>query len=332
MNKPDKIKLTDRNWASLKYNLADEFYKSAFTNSVLNYKFEEYETIYHYTDFGGLIAILESQSLYCTNINFLNDTKEFNHGVEILENIIDSYQTNKTNERIFDLLKKQVNTIYNLDRYVTCFSKNGDLLSQWRSYGNQGKGIAIGFHPLEIEESLSEFLCGMNILYDENIQKNIIEEYIKITLKYFENSKELFDWTNYDYDFLVADTILDFLEGVIAGFKHPSFIEEKEFRIEYKVDGNINKQDKKTIKFRHSENLLIPYITLISKFKERQLRAKTNPDILKHTDTDIRLPLKEIIIGPSLDYEMNKVGIEMLLKKTGYENIKIKPSTIPYRI
>ena len=332
MSKPAKIKLTDRNWASLKYGLANVFVKSAFSNSVLNRKVEDYETIYHYTDFGGLIAILESQSFFCTNINFLNDTKEFNHGVEILENIIQSFQTDKSNERIFKLLQKDVNNIYSLNRHVTCFSKNGDLLSQWRSYGNKGKGIAIGFHPLDIEESIYEHTCGMNILYDKKVQTELIEEYIKIALKYFQDNKEIFDWTGYDYDFLVADTILNFLEDVIAGFKDPSFIEEKEFRIEYNGDDNINKAEKKTIHFRNSDNLIIPYITLNSKFKQRQLDAQKNPEVLKHTDTDIRLPLKEIILGPSLDYEMNKLGIEMLLKKIGYNDIKIKPSKIPYRI
>lgn len=189
MNKPAKIRLTDRNWASLKYGLADVFPKSAFSNSVLNLKVEDYETIYHYTDFGGFIAILESQSFYCTNINFLNDTKEFNHGIEILESVIDFFPTNKSTERIFEFLKKNVSNIYSLDRYVTCFSKNGDLLSQWRSYGNHGKGIAMGFDPLEIEESIHEHTCGMNILYDKEIQADIIKEYIKITLQYFEEVK-----------------------------------------------------------------------------------------------------------------------------------------------
>jgi hypothetical protein len=29
--------------------------------------------------------------------------------------------------------------------FLTCFSENGDLLSQWRAYGNNGDGVAIGF-------------------------------------------------------------------------------------------------------------------------------------------------------------------------------------------
>jgi len=44
-----------------------------------------------------------------------------------------------------------------------------------------------------------------------------------------------------------------------------------------------------------------------------------------------RLPIKEVIIGPSLDFEMNKLAIGDMLKKNGYDDIIIKKSTIPYR-
>ena len=30
--------------------------------------------------------------------------------------------------------------------YFCCFSESSDLLSQWRAYGNDGQGVAIGFN------------------------------------------------------------------------------------------------------------------------------------------------------------------------------------------
>lgn len=328
MSNQQKIILNDRNWASLKYGLAEFLLKNAFANEKLNHKVKPYETIYHYTDLNGLIAILESQSFYCTNINFLNDRKEFNHGVDLVKENINSIKENKDNKEILKHLKTEIDSILDIDRYVTCFSKNGDLLSQWRSYGNQGKGIAIGFAPHEMEESLADEVFGMDIVYNPENQNGIIEEYLKIIPEYFKQNKKLFDWGNYNYDYLVAKSTIEFIEGALATFKHPSFIEEEEFRIEYKFDGILNKTKEKEILFRSSDNLIIPYVKLFSKFTEE----KHKPDNEKHTDFGTKLPLTEIILGPSLDYEINKVGIEKLLDKTNYKNIEIKESAIPYRI
>ncbi len=332
MSNQEKIILNSRSWASLKYQLANHLLKNAFSNDKLNHKIKPYETIYHYTDINGLIAILESQSLFSTNINFLNDSKEFKHGVELIDKNIKLIKETAKNKKLLQNLKKETNTILDIDKYVICFSKNGDLLSQWRSYGNKGKGIAIGFEPHEMEGSMAEQIFGLDIIYDENIQNEIIEEYLKIIPDYFEKQKDLFDWKGYDYNSLVSNTTIEFLEDIISTFKNPSFSEEQEFRIEYKVDGTHNKPNDKKIFFRSSENLIIPYIKLTSNYKNDIVYNLDKPNDEKRLEVGNKLPLKEIIIGPSLDYKINKLGIEKLLIKTGYNNIEIKESTIPYRI
>jgi len=332
MSKPDKIKITARNWASLKYNLADELLRLSLSNDKVKKTVEPYDTIYHYTDLGGLIGILESQNIYSTNINFLNDRKELKHGISLIENVLKTFETNIENKRIIESMASNLNKIYETDRYVTCFSRNGDLLSQWRSYGNDGKGVAIGFCPFHIEESIYEFVDCMNIMYNESEQKDVLEEYMKICIDYFQKQRDLYDWTGFDYDYLVAEALIYFLEAVIANFKHPSFSEEKEFRIEYRVDGNINKSDKKTLHFKNSGSLIVPYLKLVSKFRKREEETIKNPEMAQHTETEMQFPVKEIILGPSLDFELNKISLKKLLSNTGYENVEIKQSEIPYRI
>jgi hypothetical protein len=44
------------------------------------------------------------------------------------------------------------------------------------------------------------------------------------------------------------------------------------------------------------------------------------------------LPIREIIVGPSLVYDDIKFGIEELLLKHNYENVRILKSDIPYRL
>lgn len=51
---------------------------------------------------------------------------------------------------------------------IACFSKNGDKLSQWRSYGQDGYGVAIGFGLDKIKLIKDE---GNNILVKYVIYK-----------------------------------------------------------------------------------------------------------------------------------------------------------------
>lgn len=55
---------------------------------------------------------------------------------------------------------------------ISCFSKNGDLLSQWRAYAEDGKGFSIGFDSNYIYHGL-----GVNInsvVYEEETQYRLI--------------------------------------------------------------------------------------------------------------------------------------------------------------
>ncbi|HEY8660108.1 MAG TPA: DUF2971 domain-containing protein [Hanamia sp.] len=55
---------------------------------------------------------------------------------------------------------------------IGCFSKNGDLLSQWRAYAEDDKGFSIGFDSNYIYHGL-----GVNInsvVYEEETQYRLI--------------------------------------------------------------------------------------------------------------------------------------------------------------
>jgi len=45
-----------------------------------------------------------------------------------------------------------------------------------------------------------------------------------------------------------------------------------------------------------------------------------------------KIPISHIIIGPSLDSELNKHSIIDFLSKNGYSDVEIIPSEVPYRI
>lgn len=156
--------------------------------------------LYHYTNWNGLLGILDNQTLWATHYKFLNDYSEVTLFLEkILPKILGPhiYATYKT---IFDRNPARKNlfeetgadfvsevilhteeTIQNLWRplreqiYLTSFCaeidkkedikniNNDGLLSQWRAYGADG-GFAIVFDTIELDkllrEEFKEFLYG----------------------------------------------------------------------------------------------------------------------------------------------------------------------------
>lgn len=127
------------------------------------------EHLYHYTDVGGLFGILSSKVLWATHIAFLNDTREVHYGADeavkhidtIWETIREKAQSQPNYEglqAIFerlrtlpDLIEPMVHRLAGM--YVTCLSREGDLLSQWRGYGGSG-GYSIQFDAQQLRNTL----------------------------------------------------------------------------------------------------------------------------------------------------------------------------------
>jgi hypothetical protein len=330
-----KIEITGEVLTALNMQLGDTIFAEVFRNEKLGKIFPETNIIYHYTSIFGLISILESQSLFCTNINFLNDKREFKYGVSIIEEVIQKLKKENFENSILKIVEVRIDQIYKVERYVTCFSKQGDLLSQWRAYTNQGKGVSIGFDLHKIDSSLDKHISGKHIEYDQDLQLQVIEEIFRIIIVFFLERKDIFDWTNQNFDNHVSYVIIDFIQEIISSYKSDSFKEEQEYRFQYVIDGNMVKKEEVDIFFRSSDTLIIPYVKLETKYR-KFLRDKENgeyesagayPTILLKN-----LPIKEIIIGPSLVYEDIKFGIEELLLKHNYENVRILKSDIPYRL
>jgi hypothetical protein len=44
--------------------------------------------LWHYTDFEGFKGIVESKSIYATNLKYLNDKEEFEHGYSLAKQLL----------------------------------------------------------------------------------------------------------------------------------------------------------------------------------------------------------------------------------------------------
>jgi hypothetical protein len=319
--------------------------------------------VYHYTTQKGLKGIIENKSLQFTNMFFLNDASEFKYTIDLAKEVLKK----KLDYAIGSLigshynLKEQLNDIgssikhvdilkkkeiidyldYKLDffheydeaaYFVFSFSEDPDLLSQWRGYCSNGAGCCIGFDSEKLDEwSTTLSRSRINFLqceYNKNSQSDKISKSIDAAITtcikedIFELVKKWKTTPNSLPDSTEALTKaerkrltmfgLKFLMKIIEYapiFKHPTFFQENEWRLIKYVDDNI----KEEILFRPTGSMLVPYIKV-----EIPLVGG-------------KLPVTEIVIGPTNHPDLAKRAVKDLLKKNSIPDVKVSNSKIPYR-
>ena len=299
------------------------------------------KTLYHYTNLAGLKAIVENQCFFSSNSAYLNDKKEYYYGIDLFKKCIEE-KKDKTNDldglNIINSIQKELDDKLISNHYVTCFSLDGDLLSQWRAYADDGKGIAIGLDLKKLIDAFQPKANGMYIEYSLENQKEIVEKIINTCYDFYLSQLQVLNTLNEpNLNKIIAQEINEIIDKFVGQFKHNSFSEEKEFRFDLSIDKDYNESED-IISYRTSKNnLLVPYLELKTNYKlEKEFREKNEialDDLEKNKKFKIKqLPITEIIIGPSLNFELNKHSIKDFLKKNEYLDVKITPSDVPYRI
>jgi hypothetical protein len=102
--------------------------------------------LYHYTNQQGLLGIISRKEIWATHTQFLNDVREFHHGLAIARDVVSSLHNSLIDPEIETILDvfagSEVVPAGNVS--VVSFSEDGDSLGQWRAYGGPGGGFAIG--------------------------------------------------------------------------------------------------------------------------------------------------------------------------------------------
>jgi hypothetical protein len=110
------------------------------------------DTLYHYTNVAGLKGIIESESIWFTDFRHLNDPSEIEHGIELCRDVIRLRRPGQDGRvgLFLDVLAdftRLDNFSRSLEYFIGSFSQASDDLGQWRAYGDNGRGVAVGFAP-----------------------------------------------------------------------------------------------------------------------------------------------------------------------------------------
>lgn len=274
------------------------------------------ETIYHYTTFSGLLGIVDSGSLWASDIRYMNDSAELNHMVtlidaEVAERIALGHPTPKLLTQFKEWIAGRVTNGHML--FAGSFRANGNLLSQWRGYSELGKGVSIGFSPNHILTCARQqgFWVG-RCVYDQAEQRKLIGQIVtQVEALAAESCREHGCTPEQNYTALFESIESDLLR-IAAILKHPSFREEEEWRIVSPVVTNFKDP---AVHYREGTSMLVPY------FEFSLVAPKESRPRIQH-----------IFLGPTPNISLSMNSLSMYLTRSGVSPVRgINYCQIPYR-
>ncbi|WP_043930885.1 DUF2971 domain-containing protein [Bacillus sp. EB01] len=273
--------------------------------------------LYHYTNLQALYAILSTGSIWMTRSEFLNDASELTYIKTVIEDVF----SDKPASSIEATFKSEVNEILNGSYfneqhrskcYILSLTAISDLITNWSAYSNFD-GYNIGLDSLQLHHLLEikyggAYMAGY-VLYDESLQRKIVREEVERYLGIWEHVR-----MSNEAGREVARAFMVRMLNYSYFFKHPAFKPETEYRVAFFPE-NLAKVQEFAVLFRTSAGGLVPYIEL--DFKQNQ--------------NDVKLPVKEVWIGPTNKMDNAYLGLKAFLQSLGYMDTDIKKSVIPLR-
>jgi hypothetical protein len=141
--------------------------------------------IYHYTSQATAKTIIECGTIRLSNMAFLNDGREFWLAKELFERYVKERDGN--GQPILAHVLKEFNFLEQLDLTkeipsfnIACFTESGDDAAQWHRYGDNGRGVALGFEEGELSISLMQYeIESYKVIYELGAQMDQIDKAIR---------------------------------------------------------------------------------------------------------------------------------------------------------
>ena len=298
--------------------------------------------VFHYCNIETFFAIITNRTLRLSDVVKSNDNLEVMWMKKILLDMVN------TETISYENFNEQISKVVTIDLYkaklmekiesfferkevkskffAICFSgsESEDRLSQWRGYGDDGKGVAIGFNREILEKTKKKFAFNneksriefRRVEYKIERQKEIIRQFwreqINVANKTLHNIE-------IDFELWIIESFYK-LYGQAIFMKSSFFEEENESRIVFEIENEKDKENK-------NEELRNKI-----RIKEGEVTIR-NGNIVEYYDLDISKLLngfiQKVILGPKCKVEIEDV--KMVLEKYNYENVEIVWSRGSYR-
>lgn len=283
--------------------------------------------LYHYTTLEGLRGIVNSGTMWASDLGFLNDPEEITYGATVIHDQV----TRRLENSADPVTKGACKSILEAARfrrdswkgpYSRCFSfslsEADDVLSQWRGYAPNQDGVSIGF----LSEALAsraeaQWFKFIKCRYELKEQQAIVDQLVDRIVaearvasdgaSYLtEGHSEASAWNEWSIPGVMVLT---------ATFKRQSFAEEHEWRVVAAAEALLGPWTK----FRMRERELIPY-------REFELGNENGP-----------FSIERVLIGPGPNQELRELAVRGLVDQASSRHreshtlVKVERSSITLR-
>ncbi len=257
------------------------------------------QRLYHYTTLSSFNEILKSEELHASSVLFLNDSSEFTTARAATLDVLDDCA-----RRGAAPLRPYYDTFRSVlahylpasTLFVVALSAARDDLSQWRAYGGDGRGIALGFMRVHLARRLQAdgHLLAECVYHHDDLARRALTF---VNQQARDLSSRGFDPTRASLDFLEA------FQRFAPRFKNGAFAAEAEWRIILGPPKVAN-----TVQFKAAGSYLRPF------------RALPFP----------RSSFFTVVLGPSATPDLARLSIQERLQASRYA-FAPELSSIPYR-
>ena len=281
--------------------------------------------IYHYTDVNGLMGILRERRFRLSHISTLNDPAEMHYGRKLIGEIL-AARINEASEVSREFLTQLGSAFQGYsggiqDHFLISFCGKGNLLSQWRTYADQGRGYSLGFTfspatrisatdnlPFPIEPYFRK------VIYRPADQTELVQKWLDLALGTVTTKPRATD----EIPMLASQAVSPLLDMMLC-FKSAVFEEENEWRLVRVARDN---HETHLIDFRGSFGQLVPFRPM---YVFDEAPAGTNPAFWK-----LRFPLTSVGFGPAIAPTRAISAIKMFLShlEKDAHSIQLKQSDV----
>ncbi|WP_313104190.1 DUF2971 domain-containing protein [Pseudescherichia vulneris] len=286
------------------------------------------DIVYHYCSNETFLSIMQNKKLWLSSIEHMNDFMEKKWFLNIFHEEISKRATDSAYQKMLDDI---ITNQFHSKQFMCCLSKSGDILSQWRAYAEDGRGVCLGFNPAAFNVNRNHQVTT-NIYVKNSLTLNDVQysskEQIELLLNLmFKRNHDVIDfYRGPDSDFMEVSPKLQnkivafsrFIDHNSLHIKNPAFAEEQEIRLCYNYFPP----------YHHEKNELNePYYDFINSYKFRI----SNGHLASHFEFEFKPEcIKEVILGPK-----NKISTDDLKRFLDANNfshkIDIKKSSASYR-
>lgn len=272
--------------------------------------------VYHYCGPQTFLKIIENKCIWLSSSNNMNDFAEGELVTKALEMVLELKILVYGQAWCDAVWRHYVDN--SAPKYIICFSKNKDSLSQWRAYAQDGEGVSIGFDDekfgakgefIHANTKIEESLCISDVQYKDylDIRDELITQSDIARKKY-----------PHDPDSIEKSSVLfaSYCLALAMTIKNPAFKEEAERRLVYSAHLHKGSELEKVeirnpigdIHHRISNGYLTSYF------------EKTFPN---------KGAIKEIVLGPKNKF--HDIDMRNFLGLNGLEDVAFTRSTATYR-